>query len=70
MPRTPRPRRYRQCPGCKSVFRASEFPRATSLTRAPGQLQRRQCPQCGFIGPLMSFPIVERPAEPDQGAPS
>jgi hypothetical protein len=61
--------RYRRCPDCKVVLRASEFPRATGPTFAIAGQQRRQCPQCGHVAPLMGFTIVERP-ESDQGEAS
>jgi hypothetical protein len=61
--------RYRRCPSCQVVLRASEFRRAQGPVHAPGQLQQRRCPACGHIGPLRDFPIVDQP-EPDQEEPS
>ena len=61
------PRRaiYRRCPECQAVRQASEFRRATGPTFAIAGQQRRKCPECGHIGALMSFPIVERPPRGD-----
>jgi hypothetical protein len=57
-------RRYRRCPKCQVVRPASEFRRAGGAASAPVfAQQRRQCPECGHVGPLMAFPITERPPE-------
>jgi hypothetical protein len=53
--------RYRRCPGCQVVHQASEFRRASGPVHAPGQLQLRECRECGYVGPLRDFQIVERP---------
>jgi hypothetical protein len=66
----PRPLRYRQCPACQTILRAPEFLRAPGPTYVFGGQRRRQCPPCGFIGPLMSFTIAMPPAELEEGAPS
>ena len=57
---------YRRCQKCGAVRRASEFRRAQGPLHGAAQLQRRKCPACGFIGPLLGFPLAERP--PDQEA--
>jgi hypothetical protein len=54
---------YRQCPGCAVVRQASAFRRAQGPTNAPAQLQNRRCPECGHVGPLLGFPIAERPTQ-------
>jgi hypothetical protein len=59
---------YRRCPSCQTVHQASAFRRAPIPFNGPGRLQRRTCPACGHVALLMSFQIVERPAEPDEGA--
>jgi hypothetical protein len=60
---------YRRCPSCQAVSQASAFRRAPIPFNAPGRLQRRTCPSCGYVAVLMSFVIAERPAEPDEGTP-
>jgi hypothetical protein len=64
----PRPRSaiYRRCPNCHAVRQASLFRRAGGPKFAIGGQQRRQCPACGFVGPLMGFTIVP-PPKSDQG---
>jgi hypothetical protein len=58
---------YRRCPSCKGVRQASEFRRAIiPFNNTRGQLQRRKCPDCAHIAPLMAFPIAERP-DPNRG---
>ena len=67
----PRPKRalYRRCPGCQAISQASAFRRAAvPFNNERGQRQRRTCPQCGYIAPLVGFPIAERPV--DQGEAS
>jgi hypothetical protein len=64
MPR--RTKRFRRCPSCGVIRQATEFRRATGTGDAVGQLQRRTCPVCGHIAPLLAFTIVEQP-KPDQG---
>jgi hypothetical protein len=56
---------YRRCPSCQTVSQASAFRRAPGPGPVQGQLQRRKCPGCGHVAPLMGFTIVERPV--DQG---
>jgi hypothetical protein len=67
----PRPRGaiYRRCPSCQTVSQASAFRRAPIPFNAPGRLQRRTCPACGYVAVLMAFQIVARP-ESDQGESS
>ena len=70
MPHPLRSLRYRRCPQCQTVLRASEFPRATTPTTSSAQLQNRRCPECGHTGPLMSFQVAEWLAVTDEGTPS
>ena len=66
----PRPKRalYRRCPGCQAISQASEFWRAAvPFNNERGRRQRRTCPQCGHIAPLVGFPIAERPVRPGGG---
>jgi hypothetical protein len=56
---------YRRCPSCHAVSQAALFRRAGGPTFAASAAQRRSCPACGHVGPLASFPIIERP-KPDQ----
>jgi hypothetical protein len=59
---------YRRCPSCQVVRQASAFQHATSPTFAPGQIQRRRCPACSHVGPLVSFTITPRPESDQEGA--
>jgi hypothetical protein len=52
---------YRRCPNCRVVHQAADLRRATGAAHALGQLQRRRCQACDFVGPLADFTIVERP---------
>jgi hypothetical protein len=68
MPRPLRSLRYRRCPSCETISRASAFWRAAvPFNTARGQLQRRECPNCGYVAPLVDFAIAERPL--DQARP-
>jgi len=40
----------------------------TNSASAPGELHHRECPACGFSGPLAAFRIAESPAELDEEA--
>jgi hypothetical protein len=62
----PQPLRYRRCPACQVVLRASGLRRVTGPTFATREAQRRRCPACDHIGPLGAFRIAPRP-ESDQG---
>lgn len=62
------PSRYRRCPQCKGVRRASEFKRAPRQVVMPGPMERRTCPQCGHIAPLKTFPLTD-PPQPDEREP-
>jgi hypothetical protein len=52
--------RFRRCPGCGSVDRASAFTVAQSYR--PGWSEaanmRRRCPDCGHTGPTWTFRVV------------
>jgi hypothetical protein len=66
MPHPLRSLRYLRCPSCGAVRPANHFRREPrSVLR-----QARICPVCEHIAPLMSFPVAERPAEPDEGTGS
>jgi hypothetical protein len=62
MPRRSR-NRYRSCSACGAVRAASEFRRMTGQRNVTGQMERRICPGCGEVRPLMGFPIVEPPQD-------
>jgi hypothetical protein len=57
--------RYRRCPNCQVVHQAVDLPRATGPAFVISGQQRRRCPACNHVGPLMAFVFTERP--PDQG---
>jgi hypothetical protein len=59
---------YRRCPSCRVILQASDFRRAAvPFNNERGQLQRRGCPDCGDIAPLMAFQIVEGPESNQDG---
>ena len=66
----PKRARYRRCSSCQVIHPALEFRRAAvPFNTVMGQLQRRTCPSCGHVAPLLGFPIVERP-QSDEGEAS
>lgn len=58
--------RYRRCPSCETVRPASEFQRGSGPVNASDQRRPRTCPECGHVGPLMTFAIIERPESGEQ----
>ena len=57
--------RWRKCPRCAVVLRASDFEVADNYRAAwlNGGM-RRQCPECGFTGPTRGFTVVRERRAP------
>lgn len=56
--------RWRRCPSCKRVEKASAFTVAGNYAQGwQGGTVRRRCPHCGHTGPTATFAVV-REAHP------